>query len=381
MKKRSYFLHCFFALFLAGMLSTQLISGADTKESDNRPGQSGEELYLAACAACHGSRGDGAPRSRVGFDTALPDFTECSFATREPNFDWMAIAHDGGPVRGFSNLMPAFGEALKDEELALILDHMRAFCRDKAWPRGELNLPRPLVTEKAYPEDEAVIEVGIQTEGPASVINGFVFEKRLGARSQFELLVPFGWNQQDISDESYSWIGGVGDIAVGGKHTLLHSLDHGSILSLTAELILPTGDSAKGFGKGTAIIEPFVSFGQILPADLFVQSQAGAEFPLDTDRSGREGFWRVVLGRSFESERFGRTWSPMVELLGARELVAGEKSSWDVLPQIQVTLSKRQHVMMNFGIRIPLTDFRARETEILFYLLWDWYDGAFFEGW
>jgi hypothetical protein len=67
--------------------------------------------------------------------------------------------------------------------------------------------------------------------------------------------------------------------------------------------------------------------------------------------------------------------------LGARELVAGEQTQWDILPQMQVTLSRRQHVMMNIGVRLPLTDAGSRDTQLLFYLLWDWFDGGFFSGW
>jgi hypothetical protein len=71
----------------------------------------------------------------------------------------------------------------------------------------------------------------------------------------------------------------------------------------------------------------------------------------------------------------------MVEVLGARELAAGEPVHWDVLPQVQVTLSRRQHVRANVGVRIPLNDTEARSTRVVFYLLWDWFDGPFLGGW
>src|SRR5690606_3960124 len=113
--------------------------------------RSGAELYRDACAACHGVDGTGQPRSVVGFDLPLPDFTDCSFATREPDADWFAVVHEGGGVRGFHRMMPAFGEALTDEEIQRTLDYIRTLCEEAdEWPRGELNLPRALVTEKAY---------------------------------------------------------------------------------------------------------------------------------------------------------------------------------------------------------------------------------------
>ena len=170
-------------------------------------------------------------------------------------------------------------------------------------------------------------------------------------------------------------------MAFGAKRALYHSLEKGSIFSVAGEVVLPTGDRDRGFGKGTAVFEPFASFGQVLPSGFFLHSQAGAEFPFDRDRAEREAFWRAVLGRSFDQKSFGRSWSPMVEVLGARELIRGEKISWDLVPQMQVTLSRRQHIMMSFGLRVPLTDRGPRKTEVLFYLLWDWFDGGFFQGW
>ena len=38
------------------------------------------------------------------------------------------------------------------------------------------------------------------------------------------------------------WIGGIGDVAVGAKRALFHSLENGSVFSLAGELKLPTGD-------------------------------------------------------------------------------------------------------------------------------------------
>ena len=43
---------------------------------------------------------------------------------------------------------------------------MRGFCTRTSWPRGELNLPRALITDKAYPEDEAVITTTVNARGP-----------------------------------------------------------------------------------------------------------------------------------------------------------------------------------------------------------------------
>jgi hypothetical protein len=352
------------------MVGLSLLAGAAVEEPET-----GQALYRAACASCHGSDGRGAPASLVGFDVPLPDFTDCSFASREPQADWVIVAAEGGPIRGFAELMPAFKGVLSNRQLALIVEYVAGFCTDDAWPRGELNLPKALVTEKAYPEDETLLITTIG-EDADSITNKLIFEKRFGARNQIEIVVPFGW-QKSAGD----WSSGIGDLAVGLKRALCHNAEHGSILSATAEVILPTGDEDNGFGKGVTIFEPFITYGQILPADFFFQSQVGVELPSDRDKADNEAFVRLNLGRSFAFREVGRTWSPMIGLLAARELVSGESISWDLVPQVQVTLNTRQHIRFNIGVRTPLNDSSNRDTKVMLYLLWDWFDGGLFEGW
>jgi hypothetical protein len=239
-----------------------------------------------------------------------------------------------------------------------------------------LNLPRPLVTEKAYPEDEAVLTTTVQTEDDGSVLNEIVYEKRFGAQNQFEIAIPFGGLENNDG-----WSGGIGDIALGLKRALYHDHQRGTIFSVIGELVLPTGDSDNGFGKGTAIIEPTVAFGQILPADSFFQFHGGFELSTNRDDAPHEAFWRTAVGKSFAQHRFGRNWTPMLEILGAKELEDDSTADWDLLPQLQVTLSTRQHIMLNAGVRIPINQTETRSTRVMIYLLWDWFDGGFFDGW
>lgn len=317
------------------------------------------------------------PRTTIGFDVAIPDFTECSFATSEADADWIAIAHSGGPVRAFDRRMPAFGEALTIEQLSAILRYIRTFCNDDAWPRGELNMPRALVTEKAFPENEAVFTTSIATKGRNAWGNDFLYEQRIGARSQVEIVVPLNMQEQATG----GWSSGVGDIAVAAKHAVFHSVEKGAILSVAGEVIFPIGDEDADLGAGVTRFEPFVAFGQLLPRDSFVQAQTGVELSTDTERAPHEAFWRVAIGRSLFEPNFGRAWTPMLEILGAREVEEEARVEWDVVPQLQVSLSRRQHILLNAGMQIPMTSRDTRPTRLLIYLLWDWFDGGFFEGW
>ncbi len=365
---------------LAPTLATaMLLCSATVDAQPNAPVTTamGAELYETACATCHGSDGRGRSQSLVGFETPLPDFTDCDFATREPDLDWLAIIHEGGRVRGFERTMPAFGEALSDEQIESLVRHLRGFCRNPDWPRGDLNLPLAFFTEKAYPEDEALVETTVAESGDAWT-HTFIWEQRFGRRNQMELSLPI--TRADLGAPD-GWTTGTGDVAIAVKHILKHSFERGSILSIGGEVSLPTGDEDKGFGSAESVFEAHVLYGKVLGSDSFLQLQGIVEMPTGAGLDN-ELVTRAALGKTWTAGGpFGRAWTPMIEVLGARPLASGAESEWDVVPQFQVSLSKRQHILANFGVRLPTTQTDERDAEFVIYLLWDWYDGGVLEGW
>ena len=332
----------------------------------------GEMVYRAACTTCHGADGRGATASLITVDTPPPDFTDCDFANREPDSDWVGISHDGGPSRGFSEFMPAFKGALTVEQIELAVSHIRTFCTDKRWPRGDLNLPRALVTNKAFPEDEAVWTGLIDVDKPGAFANKIVYEQRFGPRSQWEIVIPFAWLETadiDGGEDATRWSSSMGDIAVAVKHAFYHNYEKGTILSVAGEVILPTGDSELGFGNGTTVFEPFVAWGQILPADFFLQMQGGLELTADKEKAENAAFLRAAFGWTTTTGEFGRAWSPMVELTAGRVFASDADYQYSVVPQIQITLNKRQHIMFNVGLRIPVNNRDTRRSEEPLYTL------------
>ena len=130
-----------------------------------------------------------------------------------------------------------------------------------------------------------------------------------------------------------------------------------------------------------AVFEPFVTFGQVLPRDGFVQAQAGFGIPMESGHDN-EVFWRAAVGKTFEQRRFGRVWSPMLEVLAARPLASEREDLTGMwCPGMQVTLNTRQHVRLAGGVRLPVTDADVRKKSVIIYLLWDWYEGGFLQGW
>lgn len=144
-------------------------------------------------------------------------------------------------------------------------------------------------------------------------------------------------------------------------------------------------------GARRSALGGFLAFDQLLPAQGFLQVQAGGERPLHTFDDPASLYLYTAIGKSFNASMgFGRQWSPMVELTAQRDLAntalanialantaladtalaATAGTDWAVLPHFQVSLSARQHVRVDLGYLIPLNDTRRRPRQIMLYFLW-----------
>lgn len=339
----------------------------------------GRQIYHSACLACHGSDGRGAPKAVSAFTPpdSFPDFTRCDQTTAEVDAAYKAVITYGGPTLGFSQIMPSFGQALSSDQIDDVIAYLRQFCPSPHWPRAELNLPRAIVTEKAYPEDEEVISTAVNVQGMPGNESHIIHEQRFGVKNQIEVDVPV-----IAQDQNHDWNAGIGDITLAVKRVMFSSLRSGSILSLQGGFLLPTGSHAHGLGNGTTTFEPFASFDQLFRTDTFVQLQLGATLPFNTSKAPQTLFFNSAVGQSIGANHgLGRLWTPMCEFIANRDLLDTAKTDWDVVPQMQVTISKRQHIRGDIGLRIPATNTVGRQKQLMFYLLWDWQDGKLTEGW
>ena len=337
----------------------------------------GEDIFRMTCSTCHGIDGRGSPQSVVGFDVPFPDFTDCSINTPEPAGDWSSVIHRGGPIRGLDHHMPAFGDALSDDQIDAVIKYLWSFCKDPSWPRGDLNYPRAFFTEKAFPENETVWTTGVSTSGPKVVSNLLVLEHRIRSRSQYEVTVPVDFQQ---TTSGQPWARGIGDVELALRRSFYASIDHTAIFAAGGAVTLPTGKEETGLGGGVTIWEPFAMFAKGIGANGFLQMHGGVELPSDTSKAPKESFLRGALGYTYAQDQgFGRAWTPMTEVLFARPW--GSASEVDVVPQMQVSLSKLQHVLISVGVRVPVTEREERHPQLLTYFLWDWFDGGLFEFW
>jgi mono/diheme cytochrome c family protein len=375
-------------LLLIGLAGIRAVPAADASLSQQLGLHSGAEIYRGACAACHGPNGHGTPQTTAGFEQpdSFPHFDKCEETTPEFTRDYTAVIRDGGPARGFSQIMPAFGAVLTAAEINEVVRYLRSFCKETGWPQGELNVPRALVTDKAFPESETVLTTSANARGPAAVNNELDYEHAFGKHDQLEVVLPFGWMHQTGGGLG----AGLGDIVIGEKHVLFSKLNSepdrplyastGSILSIQGEMTLPTGNVGKGLGEGETVFGAFAAYDLLLPADTFIQLQAGGDFPLHIHDTPNSIFINSAFGKVI-TRNFGRQWSPILELLAKRDLGAGAVTDWDVLPEFQVTLNRRQHVRAAVGFRLPVNDTASRPKQVIAYILWDWFDGGLLEGW
>ena len=350
----------------------------------------GKAIYDAACAACHGTKGEGTPKTSAGFDApdSFPHFNKCDETTPEFTRDYKAAIRDGGPARGFSTIMPSFSGVLTSAQMDEVIAYLRSLCKEKGWPYGELNVPRALLTEKAFPESETILTTTVNTKGPPAITNDLVYERVLGKLDQLELAIPFGW----VHKGSGGYSGGLGDIAIGDKHILYSHLNAspdkpaydgtGSILSIQGEVVLATGDQKRGLGAGEPSLGVFAMYDQLFGHQAFMQIQTGINVPRHTEYGPSSVYIRSAFGKSVAGDgNLGRLWSPMVEFIANRNLTSGTKTEWDVVPEFQVTINRRQHIRAAMGYLMPINDTAGRPKQVIAYFLWDWFDGGLFEGW
>jgi hypothetical protein len=173
----------------------------------------------------------------------------------------------------------------------------------------------------------------------------------------------------------------MGDVAVGYKHVLWDSRASGTLLSGAAEMTFPTGTENEGLGRSLTVFEGFGVVSQRLPHGGFLHSQAGFEVPLNVQTPTNAIYWRTVVGKTFTEARWGRAWSPMVEVLAEREIEFREPATWYAMPETQVTLSRRQHVAINGGARIGLKGPSHFARAVMMSIRWDWSEGGLLSGW
>jgi hypothetical protein len=316
------------------------------------------EMWNSWCARCHGKDGTGNPPNRpVTVDPM--DFTQCRLTTPEGDSDWEGVISRGGPAAGLSSQMPGFGDFLKPGQVSEFVSFIRGFCKEKGWPAGNLNLPRPMFTEKAFPEDEFILApvISHKPDEPVGVAFASIYERRIGKRAQLEAVFPV--QSVDSGDVRNS---GVGDVELGLKFALTPAVSN-HLLTVGFDVSMPTGSESEGLGGGQFVFEPYFATATTIGAQTYLQTQFKLELPEANSWRDHEFLYNIYLGRDAKLSPSAFTFG--IELNGENEEVA-------LTPQLRKGLSKTGALAGAIGVRLPINHRDEQGVTWVGYLLWEY---------
>ena len=332
----------------------------------------GAEIFQVNCAVCHGLEGRPDPDSPLveSLGVVPANFSDALFNSREPATDWTIVATHGGPALGFSDKMPAFGEILTETDIDAVMGYLKTLGGEHDYPDGDLNLFLPLRTKKAFPEDEWVWKQRYTgQDGDNQWKNTLEYEFRIGQRWQGVL---------EVTHETEGGNNEFGHFEPGFKYVLQHDRKAGYISTLGANLGVPLNSGAEWE------FLPYLAFGKVLADEWTLQGSGRQKTSLEEWDHGSAEFAGIV---HWVHTPWPRAVFPGLEIVADMPFDRGsgpDKKSTvqlSVLPQVRIGLSKRGHVAINAGLELPLNDTDRYDWRAYAYLIWDFADGGFFEGW
>ena len=332
----------------------------------------GQDVFETNCAGCHGPAGYPDPDSPLvkSLGVLPANFSDPLFNSREPSSDWKIVITHSGSALGFSEMMPAFGESLGEDDIDAVLVYIKTLGGEHDYPDGDLNLLLPIRTKKAFPEDEWVWKQRYTSqEGDNAWRNVLEYEFRIGRRGQGIL---------EITNEVQGGETNFGYFEPGYKHVLKHDRNAGFILTAAAQLGVPLRS------KNNWLFLPYLAVGKILSERWTLQAHGRVKFDLeDSDRHVGE-----LAGIIHWVDAPRPRWVyPALELVAEipfeRGSGADRKSAvqWSVLPQARIGLNKRGNIALNAGVEVPINDRERYDWRAYVYFIWDFADGGLLEGW
>lgn len=87
-----------------------------------------QEKYRQLCAVCHGPMGKGDGPAAAALNPKPRNYTDKAFASRVTDAEMFEIVKRGGAAVRKSPAMPAWGEALSDEEIRSLVAYIRVLA-------------------------------------------------------------------------------------------------------------------------------------------------------------------------------------------------------------------------------------------------------------
>ena len=234
--------------------------------------------------------------------------------------------------------------------------YIRSSAADRAWPRGELNLPRALVTEKAFPENEAVLTTTTAAGDVATV------EQRAALRAAARRAQPVRDGRAGCGQRRRRRLAArPRRRRRGGQARALPQPRTGTHPERRGGGVAADRQGERGARQRRDGLRAVRGVRPDPAADGFLQLQAGLELPTDS-KAGNEAFWRAALGKTF--------WKPVrtvvvADARGPRRAASSSAARHAVGRRAADAGHPQQAAArhVNVGVRMPLTDAgRARHA-------------------
>jgi cytochrome c oxidase cbb3-type subunit 3 len=86
-------------------------------------------LFQELCSVCHGVGGKGDGPSARGLEPKPADFTNCQAMAKDSDEVLLKIIKGGGQSVGRSTVMPAWGDALSEQQIREMVKFIRGLCK------------------------------------------------------------------------------------------------------------------------------------------------------------------------------------------------------------------------------------------------------------
>ncbi|MCG8380189.1 MAG: cytochrome c [Proteobacteria bacterium] len=341
---------------------------------------SASEIYKNNCAVCHGDSGKPDEKNPMFKQSGIlpANFTDPLFSSREPSKDWFLVVKEGGAAKGFSEVMPAFKEILSDLQIKKVVKYIKTLAGKHDYPSGDMNFILPIRTKKAFPEDEIVWKLRFQDDANNSdndqVRKVLEIEKRIFKKTQLSMEISHKFDD-DIDDGD----GNIDQIEPGIKHVVYENQSIQFITSVGVLFAIKTEESS----SSNEFI-PYIATAKRITDSITFQGTARSTLPTDEFSKGNVELSGVM---HWSPGVWPQSINPGMELVASfpidRGTGAGNKSfsRLSLIPQAQIGLNKRGHIMLNLGVEVPLNDTDRYDYRAYAYLIWDFADGGLFDGW
>ncbi len=324
----------------------------------------GRTVFLQNCAVCHGEDAKGTGVLADTLPKKPANLTNCRLTGEDPVEIIEGTIRHGGAYVGLSPVMPAWEGKLSDNQIADVAAYVKTLCTDPDWLPGDLNFPRPLITGKAFPEQEVIIggRFGRNSRDVTEIFGAL--EYRLDGLTNLEVRVPGLFTRSDFGSTK----AGLGDVAVSVRRVVAYSIEHRALASLGLELSAPTGDQGRGLGSGEFVWEAFLRAGWDW-RQFVTQAVVKVTLPQDSISNNAAFGFDMAFGRYFQPDpRMFIT--PMIEFNSGSRLAGSFKGETKsaVLPEVRFQWLRWS---MGFGVQLPVSRHRDFEYRPLFDVVYE----------